>query len=255
MDVQKEAYRLAWELREEFRAGGEFTQADFCAALAGRLGHLAPGGFDVVVGKVAVDVERAACRVVDPRLIAERPDGRPDRPPRDVGVGPGPADEREVAYRLGWELFAEFGAGGEFNMDDFRDVLAARLRPVATDGRGHLVAACHAIFVAAIADDVDREALEIVDTLDTANGVERPGGPGFNPNGVERTGPDGFNLNGEFDLGHGRRIVQGQALLHQCERSLELHGRYAQALRADCDRLDEWAERLRERDRWDAGSN
>lgn len=66
MDARREAKKRARALREEFRDRGEFTQADYRVALAGRLRDLANDLFDTSVDKIADDVDRESIRDPEP---------------------------------------------------------------------------------------------------------------------------------------------------------------------------------------------
>ena len=62
MDARREARKIGRQLRDEFRARGEFTQTAFRRELGERLGHLQDDAYDGFVDKVAQEIDEEATK-------------------------------------------------------------------------------------------------------------------------------------------------------------------------------------------------
>lgn len=85
VDVRKEGRRIARQLREQFRARGEFTQTAFRDALYEELRHLEGDVYGAMIDKIADDVDHDS--------IKDRFQGEPTLPGLDFDL--------EGEYKLG----------------------------------------------------------------------------------------------------------------------------------------------------------
>ena len=94
-DALKDARRIAWQLRHEFRDRGEFTQPDFREALFAALADLADpadGALTALVDETADEVDRES--------LAETPDDQLDPSGFDMEGEYRLGDGRRVAKRM-----------------------------------------------------------------------------------------------------------------------------------------------------------
>jgi hypothetical protein len=94
-DAPKDARRIAWQLRQEFRERGEFKQADFREALSHALADLA----DLADGSLMALVDETADEV-DRESLADTPDDQLDPDGVDMEGEYRLGDGRRVAKRM-----------------------------------------------------------------------------------------------------------------------------------------------------------